>query len=349
MAQVLVFEGPRRIGFSEEETPAPGAGEVLVRTLFSGISAGTELTAYRGSNPYLLKTWDPDRRLFTGAPADRPGYPLVGWGYEEVGEIVELGPGVDDLRAGQRVYGIWGHREARVLAADYARARILPPQVDPVHGIFARIGEIALNAMLDGEPHLGETVAVFGLGVIGQLVCQLARLSGARVIGIDLVAERLELARRLGVDVVIDGGAGPAAEQIKQLTDNRGADLCIEVTGNAHGLHEAIRACAYSSRVVAVGFYQGEAAGLLLGEEYHHNRIQLVCSQISGVNPALQHRWDRPRLTRAFMGLVADGRVPLGALVTHVVPFREAAAAFELLDTQPAAVMQAVLSFASAR
>ena len=348
MAQVLVFEGPRRIGFSEEETASPGAGEVLVRTLFSGISAGTELTAYRGTNPYLLKTWDPERRLFTGAPADRPSYPLVGWGYEEVGEIVELGSRVDDLRPGQRVYGIWGHREQRVLAADYARARILPPHVDPVHGIFARVGEIALNAMLDGEPHLGETVAVFGLGVIGQVVCQLARLSGARVIGIDLVAERLDLARRLDVDVVIDGRAGGTAEQIKQLTDNRGADLCIEVTGNARGLHEAIRACAYNSRVVAVGFYQGEAAGLLLGEEYHHNRIQLVCSQISGVNPALQYRWDKPRLTRAFMRLVADGRVPLDALVTHVVPFREAAAAFELLDTQPSAVMQAVLSFASA-
>lgn len=348
MGQVLVFEGPRRIGFADEEVAPPAAGEVLVRTLYSGISAGTELTAYRGTNPYLLKTWDPDRRLFTGAPADRPSYPLVGWGYEEVGEIAEVGPGVTDLRAGQRVYGIWGHREARILAADDARSRLLPAHVDPVHGIFARIGEIALNAMLDGEPHLGETVAVFGLGVIGQVVCQLARLSGARVIGVDLVPERLDLARRLEVDVVIDGRQGGVAEQVKQLSENRGADLCIEVTGNPRGLNEAIRACAYSSRVVAVGFYQGEAAGLLLGEEYHHNRIQLVCSQISGVNPALQHRWDKPRLTRAFMGLVADGRVALDPLVTHVVPFREAAAAFELLDTQPSSVMQAVLSFGAA-
>ena len=70
------------------------------------------------------------------------------------------------------------------------------------------------------------------------------------------------------------------------------------------------------------------------------------CSQISGVNPALQHRWDRPRLTRAFMDLVARGRVALDPLVTHVMPFREAAAAFELLDTRPEKVMQTVLSFA---
>jgi 2-desacetyl-2-hydroxyethyl bacteriochlorophyllide A dehydrogenase len=345
MGQVLVFEGPRRIAFTDEEIAAPGAGEVLVRTLYSGISAGTELTAYRGTNPYLIKTWDADRRLFTAAPADRPSYPLVGWGYEEVGEVAELGANVSDLRVGQRVYGIWGHREARVLAADYARARVLPPHVTPVHGIFARIGEIALNAMLDGEPHLGETVAVFGLGVIGQVVAQLARLSGARVVAVDLVAERLELARRLQVDTVIDGSGGQVAEQIRALTEGRGADVCFEVTGSHRGLHEAIRACAYSSRVVAVGFYQGEAAGLALGEEYHHNRISLVCSQISGVNPALQHRWDRPRLTRAFMDLVAGGRIALDPLVTHVVPFREAASAFELLDTKPEKVMQAVLSF----
>jgi 2-desacetyl-2-hydroxyethyl bacteriochlorophyllide A dehydrogenase len=347
MGQVLVFEGPRRIGFIEEEVAAPGAGEVLVRTLYSGISAGTELTAYRGTNPYLTRTWNPAQRLFT--QADQEGYPAGGWreGYEEVGEIAALGPGTDDLQLGQRVYGIWGHREMKVLAADYARARILPPHVPPVHGIFARIGEIALNAMLDGEPHLGETVAVFGLGVIGQLVCQLARLSGARVIGVDLVTERLDLARTLEVDVLIDGGQGMVAEQVKQLTEGRGADVCFEVTGNARGLHEAIRACAYTSRVVAVGFYQGEAAGLRLGEEFHHNRVAVICSQISGVNPALQHRWDRPRLTRAFMGLVAEGRVLLDPLITHVVPFREAAAAYELLDKSPSAVMQAVLSFAS--
>src|SRR5688500_16148107 len=124
MGQVLVFEGPRRIAFSNEDVAEPAAGEVLVRTLYSGISAGTELTAYRGTNPYLLKTWDADRRLFTAAPADAASYPLVGWGYEEVGEVAALGPGVADLAIGQRVYGIWGHREARVLSADYVRARI---------------------------------------------------------------------------------------------------------------------------------------------------------------------------------------------------------------------------------
>src|SRR5688572_12986196 len=104
MARVLAFEGPRKLGYRDEDVASPGPGEVVVRTLFSGISAGTELTAYRGTNPYLHKTWDPDQRLFTteSTGAAKPDYPLVGWGYEEVGEIVEVGSGVSDLKVGQR-------------------------------------------------------------------------------------------------------------------------------------------------------------------------------------------------------------------------------------------------------
>jgi threonine dehydrogenase-like Zn-dependent dehydrogenase len=268
---------------------------------------------------------------------------MVGWGYEEVGEIVELGDGVEGLAAGQRVYGIWGHRESTVMDAEKARARLLPEAVPPIHGIFARIGEIALNGVLDAEIHLGETVAVFGMGVIGQVAAQLARLSGARVIAVDLEPGRLELARQLGADEAI--AAEGAAEQIKALTGGRGADTCIEVSGASQALHQAIRACAYSSRVVAVGFYQGEPRGLLLGEEFHHNRIALVCSQISGINPAIRHRWDADRLRTTFIDLVAAGRVALEPLVSHVAPFREAARLFELIDTSPADVMQAVLSF----
>src|SRR5690606_2590625 len=114
------------------------------------------------------------------------------------------------------------------------------------------------------------------------VAAQLAHLSGARVIAVDPLPGRLELARQLGADDVIE--AEGAAECIKGLTAGRGADACIEISGASQALHEAIRACAYSSRVVAVGFYQGEPHGLLLGEEFHHNRVALVCSQISGIN-----------------------------------------------------------------
>ncbi len=344
MGSVLVFAGPRLIEFSDEPGRSLAPNEVRLRTLYSGISAGTELTAYRGTNPYLHKRWDDQRRLFIAGEEPRH-YPMPGWGYEEIGEIVEVGAESAGLELGQRVYGTWGHRTEHVVTADYARSRILAPHVDPILGIFSQIGAIALNGILDAEIRLGETVAVFGLGVVGQLVAQLARLSGARVVVVDLIESRLELARRLGADVVIDGRDRAAAEVIKELTDGRGADICIEASGSTQALNEAIRACAYSAKVVALGFFQGDARGLFLGEEFHHNRINIVCSQISDVSPGLKYRWDRLRLVTTFMGLVADGRLDLKPLITHVAPYERAASLFELLDQQPETVVQAVIAF----
>ena len=343
MGSVLVFEAPYTITVATEEDRALEAHEVRLRTLFSGISAGTELTAYRGTNPYLHKRWDGARRLFVADERTRPQYPLSGWGYEEVGEIVQVGSGVTGLEIGERVYGTWGHRTSRVVTADYARARILAPQVEPILGAFSQIGAIALNGILDAQINLGETVAVFGMGVVGQLVAQLARLSGARVVAVDLLESRRGLAQRLGAQVALDGRA--AGEAIKELTGGRGADVCIEASGASAALNEAVRACAYSARVVALGFFQGEARGLFLGEEFHHNRIDIVCSQISGVGPALKYRWDTARLVATFMGLVAEGRLDLQPLITHVKPFAEAAALFELLDKRPDEVLQAVIAF----
>jgi threonine dehydrogenase-like Zn-dependent dehydrogenase len=162
---------------------------------------------------------------------------------------------------------------------------------------------------------------------------------------VNLVPLRLETARRLGIDHTLDAGSGAVAEQIKRLTGDRGADVCIEASGSAAALHEAIRAAADYSKVVALGFFQGGAPGLYLGEEFHHNRINLVCSQISGLAPDLQHRWDRARLVRTFMALAAQGKVELRPLITHLLPAAEAPRLFQLLDERPAEVLQAVFDF----
>jgi 2-desacetyl-2-hydroxyethyl bacteriochlorophyllide A dehydrogenase len=341
----VAFARPRTVTLVEEPERPLAADEVRLRTLYSGISAGTELTAYRGTNPYLHKRWDADRRLFAPDPARQSlQYPVVGWGYEEVGEVVEAGSAAD-IPIGAIVYGSWGHRARHVAPASYARHRLLAPGVDPILGIFSHIGATALNGVLDSAVRLGETVAVFGLGVVGQLTAQLLRCAGARVIGIDLLPRRREVARALGVDVVLDGGVGQTAEQVKGLTDGRGADVCVEASGSTRALQEALRACAYSSKVVALGFYQGEAQGLFFGEEFHHNRVTLVCSQVGGVAPELQHRWDRQRLVQTFMQLAQAGTIRCGELITHRVPATEAAALFQLLDEQPGEVLQAVLDF----
>jgi 2-desacetyl-2-hydroxyethyl bacteriochlorophyllide A dehydrogenase len=346
MSEVLVFTQPRKIDFDLVEDGPLASKEVRVRTLYSGISAGTEMTAYRGSNPYISKQWDAKNRLFLTSEAPSQPYPLSGWGYEEVGEVIEVHPEVTSLKVGDIVYGTWGHRTHQILQEDYANQRIKPEGLDPMLAIYSHLGPIALNGILDANIHVGETVAVFGLGVLGQLIAQLAKLSGARVFGVDMIEKRLALAKELGaIERGFNPKEGSPAEQIKALTNGRGADVTLEVSGSARALHEAVRATAYSARVVALGFFQGEAQGLFLGEEFHHNRISLVCSQIGNVNPALSYRWDRLRLIHTIMDLQAKGSLNLRPVITHIIPFKQAAQGFQILDETPDQALQVVLDF----
>jgi 2-desacetyl-2-hydroxyethyl bacteriochlorophyllide A dehydrogenase len=346
VGRVVTFEGPKEVSVREYEDPPLGPNEVRLKTLFSGISAGTEMTAYRGSNPYLAKRWEPERRLFVEGETSLE-YPIEGWGYEEVGEVSEVGPAVTKVQSGDVVYGTWGHRSSKVVDEDWAAARRLPPGVDPVIGVFSRIGAIALNAVLDADVHVGEYVAVFGQGVPGLIAAQLARLNGGTVIAVDSVPKRLELARELGAAHVVDFTEKGPAEEIKRLSEGRGADVSIEISGTYPALHEAIRSTAYNSKVVSAGFFQGEGTGLTLGEEFHHNRIRVVCSQISGLSPVLDHRWSVERLERTVMSLAAEGRISLQPLVTHAFDADDAHEAFRLLDQRPAPgdVVQAVIKF----
>ncbi|MEV7969127.1 zinc-binding alcohol dehydrogenase [Sphaerisporangium sp. NPDC088356] len=312
-----------------------------VRTVYSGVSAGTELTAYRGTNPYVNRRWDTERRLFTEGRTH--AYPLSGWGYQEVGEVVEAAPDVADPPIGSLVWGVWGHRAEAVLPAERLAGHVLPPGVHPLTGVFARVGAIALNAVHAADVHLGDQVAVFGQGVIGLLATRLAVLSGARVVAADAIQARLELARRFGAAEAFDVLSGSCAEFLRKRVE--GADTAIELSGSQLALHEAIRSVRRGGRVVAAGFYQGEGAGLRLGEEFHHNQVQIVSSQIGGVASWLSHRWDVERLQRTFMDLVLRGQIDTSVLVSHVMNVENAAEAFELLDRHPADVLQLVFEF----
>jgi threonine dehydrogenase-like Zn-dependent dehydrogenase len=341
----LVLSAPRKLEFVQLDDSPLGPDEVRIRTLYSGVSAGTELSQYRGTNPFMNRRFDEASRLFVEAEQPSWPYPVRNLGYEEVGELVALGSAVADLRVGQRVYGTWGHRTHHVAHRDYARERLMPSGAEPLIGIFSHIGAVALNGVHDAAVRIGDLVVVFGLGVPGQIVVQAARASGATVIGVDPLQSRRNVATKLGADRVLDPTAGSVAALIKSETAGRGADVCIEVSGSAPALAEAIRTVAYASRVVAMGFFQGEVRGLALGEEFHHNRIELVCSQISGVAPAASHRWSKPRLWRTAVQLQHEGRLDLLPLITHRVPFADAPALFERLDGGDPDMLQAVLTF----
>jgi threonine dehydrogenase-like Zn-dependent dehydrogenase len=339
----LLLKAPRELAFETLEAAPLGFDDVRIRTLHSGISAGTELSQYRGSNPFMHRRFDEPSRLFLDGEAPSWPYPVRNLGYEEVGEIVEVGAAVSDLKPGDRVFGTWGHRTHHVAPADYARERRMPDGADPRIGIFSHIGAVALNGVHDAQIRIGDTVAVFGLGVPGQIVAQAARASGARVIAVDPDPHRREIALANGAAEAIE--AAGAAEAIKARTGGKGADACIEVSGAAPALAEAIRAVAYSARVVAMGFFQGEVGGLRLGEEFHHNRVQLVSSQISGVAPEASYRWSKPRLWQTAVRLQHEGVLSLTPLITHTAPFAEAPDLFARIDRGEPGLLQAMLEF----
>lgn len=345
MQRVVQFTGPRQVELTELPSVDLGPGEVRVRTWYSGISAGTELTAYRGTNPYLTRTWDADQRLFT---ADReaavPRYPVVGWGYSEVGEVVDKAADVPGhLNIGDTVWGIWGHRSEAVLPA--ATVRTVPAGVEPLAASFCRVGAVALNAVLAASVRLGEVVTIFGQGVIGLLATQLVTRSGADVVAVDRLAPRRARAVELGALLALDPDGDRVAERVREYGTGAGADVAIEISGSYLALHEAIRTVAPGGRVVAAGFYQGEGHGLRLGEEFHHNRVSLISSQIGGVPVALSDRWSQDRLNETFLRLCGRGLLNPTALVTHLLPPSRVAEAYHVLDSNPADVLQIVLDF----
>ncbi len=349
MAYLVELTEPRVVELREYPTPEPGVGEVRVRTMYSGISAGTELTIYRGTNPYLDKQWDPRTALFLPGSRFLSGsstvsYPVDSWGYSEVGEIDAMGDDVSDLHTGDVVWGIWGHRSHAVLPASKLIGHRLPTDLDPLVGTFDRVGAVALNAVLASGVCAGESVAVFGLGVIGLLTTQLLISQSAEVLAVDTVPYRLELAAKFGA-TPFSTHEGDLALAVREYTAGRGADRVIELTGAYPALHQAIRLAGVGGTVIAAGFYQGPATELALGEEFHHNQVTLISSQIANVPPALRNRWSRDRLHETVMRLCATKRLDPMPLLSHVIPATRAAEAYRLLDSPPADLMQVILSF----
>ena len=175
------------------------------------------------------------------------------------------------------MHGIWGHRSDAVLPAAAVAHRVWSAD-DALSGTFARVGSIALNAVLAAETRLGDRLAVFGQGVIGLLATRLGTLGGADVVAVDMLPRRLETARTMGaVETVAADAEGGAGAVVREWSGG-GVDAAIELSGSDRALHEAVRSVVVDGTVVASGFYQGGAANLRLGEEFHHNRVRIVAS-----------------------------------------------------------------------
>jgi len=315
-------------------------GMVRVRTALSVISPGTEMT-YIGrdaSNPYLHKTWDPELRIFTpGTPTQ--DYPVV-FGYRAAGTIYASTDA--DLPPGTRVFGKWRHTEFTTLSVADARAQLLPKELSFEDGAdLAQMLPIAVNAVAYAEErHADGPAVVFGCGPVGLILAQVARATGAATVyAVDRLPQRLAIAKSLGL-VPIDGTNEDVSQKLKRLHGADGIPVAFECTGSARALNEAVRVVRRRGTVVAVGFYQGEAAGLFLGDEFHHNGVEVRSGQIGNLHP----RWEIGALRAFGVDLARRRAVALGGLPRTTFGVEHSTDAFEALK-RPAEVLQAQLSY----
>ena len=335
--------GLREVSLVEDEIAGPGAGEVAIRSLFSGISHGTEMNVYRGDAPMWQLKQDRRTRLFVESEEPQWDYPLR-YGYACVGVVTEVGSDVTEFAEGDVVFSFAPHQSAHVLPASSVSK--LPEGIDPRAGVLTAVLNTTFNGILDADLHLGECVVVFGQGVLGQLTVQWAKLSGASpVIAVDLIEKRLEISKRVsGADLVFNAGeVKDIAMAVRALTDNRGADVVFEFSASDRALNEAIRTVCYNGKVIVMSWYAGALANVYPGAEFHHNRIQLISSQISGISPELSHRWSAARRMEAVLSLMP--KLNLEGLITDVVDLEDAAAAYEMIDKRPEGILQVVLDY----
>jgi 2-desacetyl-2-hydroxyethyl bacteriochlorophyllide A dehydrogenase len=322
----LYFTGPETVDHRPVGVD-PAADEVVVATDASAISAGSELLVYRDEVPTEMPV-DETIEAFD----DTFEYPLR-YGYAAAGTVVETGDDVADEWLDRSVFGFRPHQTRFAAAPD--DLVVLPDGVSPAHGCLLPTVETATNLVLDSEPRLGESVVVFGAGVVGLCTTRLLSAFPLDELVVEPIAGRREAATSMGADRTLTPEAAAA-----ELGD---CDLAVELSGEPAVLNDAIDAVGYDGRVVVGSWYGEKRAPIDLGGSFHRDRIELVSSQVSTIDPARRGRWDRQR--RFDTAVEWLDRLDCERLISHRIPFSEAADAYELLDERSEPVLQVVLTY----
>jgi predicted dehydrogenase/glycosyltransferase involved in cell wall biosynthesis/NADPH:quinone reductase-like Zn-dependent oxidoreductase len=346
----LGVEAPGRAYFFEYEEGPPADGQVRLDTLYTGLSAGTELTFLKNTNPYFRSRFDGGRGVFIENEPDLH-YPVPFLGYMEVARVSESR--ASGFTSGTTIASAYGHKSGHTADPYHDVLIPLPEGIDPMLGIFVgQMGPIAANGILHADaeafgahvPALGagvngRPILVIGAGTVGLMTALFARAYGAsEVIITDPSEFRRKKAEALGLTAMPEEQAWQHAKaRWHDSAMGRGADLVFQTRAHAGSLHTALKALRPQGTVIDLAFYQGGADHLRLGEEFHHNGLNIRCAQINRVPRGLAPLWDRRRLAQATVDLLArDGKAIREHMITHVVPMHEAPAFLtDLVENRP--------------
>jgi threonine dehydrogenase-like Zn-dependent dehydrogenase len=315
--RALWYVGPRECALNAESI-LPARGEAVVRTLFSGISRGTERLIFEGRVPAS----EHERMRGPGMAGAFP-FP-VKYGYCAVG-VVEAGP--QDL-VGRRVFALHPHQGHFAMPPD--RLTVLPETLPSRRAVLAANMETALNAVWDSGAGPGDRIAVVGAGVVGLLVASIAaRLPGADVTVVDPDGGRAALAGAMGCAFAHDAAG---------LAD---CDVVFHASASAAGLNAAIGLAGFEATIVELSWHGAGETPVALGGAFHSRRLRLVSSQVGHVAPCRRARWSYARRMAKALDLLDDAR--FDALITDDIPFAEAPARLPALFAPGAPGLTAVL------
>jgi len=337
--QSLYFLAPGVVDVREELIAEPGSGQVLVKTLLSAISSGTEMLIYHGQFPNDL-TLDENIETLSGPAA----YPLL-YGYSTVGVVVAHGAQVNPEWIGKRVFSFQPHVSHFV--SETSSLQVVPEELTVEQAVFLPNMETALNLVMDGSPIIGERVVVLGQGVVGLLTSALlAQFPLSSLVTIDHFPIRRQASLKFGAQASFDPSEmkeGKGSPQQLAAKGLGGSDLVYELSGNPNGLNQAIKLCGFNGRIVIGSWYGNKRAELDLGGWFHRSRVKLISSQVSSINPKFSGRWDKSRRFQTAWQMVKQ--VQPAQLITHTFPIHQAGEAYRLLDDKPGETIQVVFNY----
>lgn len=309
-AHAFWVTAPGQGALRKEPLSQPGRGQVLVRTLYSGISRGSEALVFRGEVP--VSEYQRMRAPFQTGEFPAP----VKYGYINVG-VVEQGPAA---LVGRTVFCLYPHQTRYVVPAEAVHP--LPDSVPPGRAILAANLETAVNGLWDSGARIGDRITVIGAGTLGCLVAWLAgRIPGCTVELVDLNPDRAEAAAALGV-----GFAAPQQASAE-------ADCVIHTSGSAAGLELALELGAFEAVVTELSWFGDSRVPLSLGAAFHARRLTIRSSQVSAVATAQRARWDSRRRMQLVMQLLADDALEI--LITGESAFADLPVLMPRLAAQP--------------
>ncbi len=314
----VVFTGPKKVVIEDRPIAKPGPGQVLVKTRMTLISTGTELTILKGE-------------FSKGSAWDQYGkYPFIP-GYDNVGDVVEVGDGVDKGLVGKRISSYGTH--SLYAAVSVNETRSIREDIPDDLAAFGTIADIVYNGVRRGRPEWGESAVVFGLGLLGQVAVRCLLFAGIKpLFAVDVAEERLALLPKHKRIVPVNPKKEDVKEVVFRHTKGRMADLVYEVTGAAALIPKEFEVLKRVGRIVILSSPSGPTQF-----DFHdlcNAPSFTIIGAHGGSSPQCEtpyNQWTRPRNTELYFDMAVDGDIEMKSLVSHSEHYAKAPELYAML------------------